>query len=149
MLTGNFKKPLPPPLLADGGGKRKCTESGSSPAAIGPLPALLATLGLTSCPPSPAAAVAAMAAVAAVGADFLHTPTRRIAAPATTLATPGATLAAPAVTAAATPHPEADTGAASTPAPVAVVEATAATNRFTSISPVFLYIAMYYCKKNI
>jgi hypothetical protein len=113
------------------------------PAAIGPLPARLATLALTSCPPSPAA----VAAAAAVGADFLHTPTRRIAAPATTLATPGATLAAPAVTAAATPHPEADTGAASTPATVAVAEAAAATNRFKSISLVFLYIAVYYCKK--
>jgi hypothetical protein len=30
VLTGNFKKPLPPPKLADGGGKRKRTESGSS-----------------------------------------------------------------------------------------------------------------------
>jgi hypothetical protein len=30
VLSGNFKKPLPPPLTADGGGKRKRTESGSS-----------------------------------------------------------------------------------------------------------------------
>jgi hypothetical protein len=30
VLTGNFKKPLPPPLPTDGGGKRKRSESGSS-----------------------------------------------------------------------------------------------------------------------
>jgi hypothetical protein len=30
VLSGNFKKLLTPPLTADGGGKRKRTESGSS-----------------------------------------------------------------------------------------------------------------------
>ncbi len=60
---------------------------------------------------------------------------------------PGATLAAPAVAAAATLHPAAGTGAVTTPAPVAVAEATAATNRLTFTSPVFFILPCTIVKK--
>jgi hypothetical protein len=90
---------------------------------------------------------AAVAAVTAAGADFLISTTRRPVAPATTLAMPGATLAAPAVAAAATPHPAAGTGAVTTPAPVAVAEATAATNRLTSTSLVLCILSYSTVKK--